>query len=161
MSRHWAVNASPIITLNKIGQIDLLVKLCDELVIPQGVVDEIQNGGYDDQAVTWIREKAQQYIQPVSNIDPVVASWDLGMGESHVMSWLVEHPGFEAILDDRAARKAAKILQMPVRGTLSIIGLAKQQGYISSARTEYEKLIEIGFRISADVLLKALAAVGE
>lgn len=161
VARCWAVNASPIITLTKIGQINLLIQLCDELVIPQGVADEIQNGGHDDQAVAWLREQGQTYIKPLAAIDPAVASWDLGLGESHVMSWVKDNPGFEAILDDRAARKAAAILRLPVRGTLSLIALAKQRGYITSARTEYEKLINIGFRISSDVLLKALAAVGE
>ncbi len=39
-------------------------------------------------------------------------------------------PEYEAILDDLAARKAAKILQISIRGTLAIILLAKQMGYI-------------------------------
>lgn len=53
MVKRWVVNASPIISLTKIGRIDLLPKLCDELIIPQGVADEIQLGGYTDSAVTW------------------------------------------------------------------------------------------------------------
>ena len=110
VTRRWAVNASPIITLTKIGQVDLLIQLCDELVIPNGVADEIQNGGYNDPAVTWIRNEGQQYINPVDTIAPEVASWDLGMGESCVMSWVLTHPDFEAIIDDRAARKAAIVL---------------------------------------------------
>lgn len=161
MIRRWAVNASPIITLTKIGRVNLLAQLCDELVIPQGVADEIQNGGYDDPAVAWIQNEGQAYLKPIDSIESSVASWDLGMGESHVMSWLITHPEFEAILDDRAARKAAAILGLPVRGTVSIIAIAKQNGYISSAREEYAKLIDVGFRISSDILLKALKLVGE
>lgn len=161
MARQWVVNASPIITLAKIGRINLLPQLCDEMVIPQGVADEIQQGGYNDSALTWIRTEGESFLKPSFGIDPVVASWDLGSGESHVLSWCIRHPGYEAILDDRAARKAANILQIPVRGTLSIIVLAKQEGRISSARAEVEKLIESGFRIGADVLLKVLELVGE
>ncbi|MBT9315634.1 DUF3368 domain-containing protein [Leptothoe spongobia] len=161
MTRRWAVNASPIITLTKIGRVDLLIQLCDELVIPQGVADEIQNGGYNDPAVNWIRNEGQKYIKLVDRIAPQVASWDLGMGESHVMSWLITHPDFEAIIDDRAARKAAAILGLSVRGTVSIIAMAKREGYISSARDEYEKLVNVGFRISTDVLLKALKLADE
>jgi predicted nucleic acid-binding protein len=85
----------------------------------------------------------------------------LGSGESHVLSWGIRHPGYEAILDDRAARKAANILQIPVRGTLSIIVLAKQEGRVSSARAEVKKLIESGFRIGVDVFLKVLKLAGE
>lgn len=161
MTRRWAVNASPIIILTKIGRVDLLIQLCDELVIPHGVAEEIQIGGYNDPAVSWIRNEGQKYIKPVDSIAPQVASWDLGMGESYVMSWLIAHPDFEAIIDDRAARKASAILGLPVRGTVSIIAIAKRDGYIASARDEYEKLIDAGFRISADILLKALKLAGE
>ncbi len=161
MANQWVVNASPIITLTKIGQVSLLTQLCNELVIPQGVADEIRNGGYDDSAVTWIRTEGQLYIKPIASISPIIASWDLGMGESCVMTWVSEHPEFEAIIDDRAARKAAAILGMQVRGTVSIIALAKQRGYITSARREYDKLMSVGFRISVDVLTKALTLVGE
>jgi predicted nucleic acid-binding protein len=161
VARRWVVNASPIITLAKIERINLLPQLCDEMVIPQGVADEIQQGGYNDNALTWIRTEGQSFVKPSIGIDPVVASWDLGPGKSHVLSWSVRHPGYEAILDDRAARKAANILQVPVRGTLSIIVLAKQEGCISSAKAEVEKLIESGFRVGADVLLRVLELVGE
>ena len=161
MTRCWAVNASPIITLNKIGRVNLLSQLCDDLVIPQGVADEIQNGGYNDPAVIWIQTEGAKYVQPMESIDPRIASWDLGMGESYVMSWLIENPGFEAIIDDRAARKAAAILGLPVRGTVSVIAIAKRNGYLASAQNEYEKLIDAGFRISADILSKALKLADE
>ena len=39
--------------------------------------------------------------------------------------------------------------------------MAKRDGYIASARDEYEKLIDAGFRISADILLKALKLAEE
>ncbi len=38
-----------------------------------------------------------------------VANWDLGLGESHVLSWVYSNPGYEAILDDRAAKNAAAL----------------------------------------------------
>jgi predicted nucleic acid-binding protein len=161
VAKRWVVNASPIITLAKIERINLLPQLCDEMVIPQGVADEIQQGDYNDNALAWIRTEGKAFVKPSIGIDPVVASWDLGPGESHVLSWGVRHPGYEAILDDRAARKAANILQVPVRGTLSIIVLAKQEGYLSSAKAEFERLVESGFRVGTDVLLRVLELVGE
>ncbi|MEM9007509.1 MAG: DUF3368 domain-containing protein [Cyanobacteria bacterium P01_F01_bin.86] len=161
MTRRWVVNASPIITLTKIGQVDLLHQLCDDLVIPQGVADEIQGGGYDDPATKWIQTHGQDYLRPAPSIDSVVASWDLGMGESQVIAWSVAHTGYETILDDLAARKVASLLSITVRGTVSVIALAKQQGLIASAREEYDKLISVGFRISSDVIERALKLLGE
>ncbi|PSN18162.1 DUF3368 domain-containing protein [filamentous cyanobacterium CCP5] len=156
MTRRWVVNASPIITLAKIGQIGLLSQLCDEMVIPQGVVEEVQQGNYDDAALSWIRSEGQAFIESKSDIDPLVAAWDLGSGESHVLSWAIRYPAYEAILDDRAARRAAKSLQVPIRGTLSIIVLAEREGYIASAEIELAKLVESGFRVGAKVLAKVL-----
>ncbi|MFM7449066.1 MAG: DUF3368 domain-containing protein [Leptolyngbyaceae cyanobacterium] len=161
MARRWVINASPIISLTKIDRIHLLNELCDEIVIPQGVADEISLGGYADSAVTWLQQTGQAFIQAVPAIDSRVANWDLGLGESHVLSWVIHHPVYEAIIDDLAARKASKILHIPVRGTLAIIVLAKQMGYISSAQQDLENLVRVGLRISPAVLNQALALVGE
>lgn len=57
MVRRWVVNASPIISLTKIDRIHLLSELCDEVVITQGVADEIKLGGYADSAVDWLHPK--------------------------------------------------------------------------------------------------------
>ena len=51
MVKRWVVNASPIISLSKIDRIHLLSEVCDEFVIPQGVADEINLGGYDVETV--------------------------------------------------------------------------------------------------------------
>jgi predicted nucleic acid-binding protein len=44
----WVINASPLICLAKAGYVDLLLKLPNEAVIPQAVVDEIQAGRAGD-----------------------------------------------------------------------------------------------------------------
>ncbi|MGF1537278.1 MAG: DUF3368 domain-containing protein [Elainellaceae cyanobacterium] len=155
------MNASPIISLTKIDRVDLLSKLCDEMVIPQGVADEINSGGYADGAVTWLQQAGKVFIQTAPEIAPQIASWDLGLGESQVLSWGINHTSYEAIVDDRAARKAAKTLQIPVRGTLAVVILAKRMGYILSAKQDLENLVQTGLRISPDVLAQAITLAGE
>ena len=56
------------------------------MVIPQGVADEIQQGDYDDAALSWIRAEGQAFLKE-TDIDRLVAAWDLGPGESHALSW--------------------------------------------------------------------------
>jgi predicted nucleic acid-binding protein len=155
------VNASPIISLTKIDRIHLLSELRDEVVIPQGVADEISLGGYADSAVTWLQKAGQVFIQAAPEINSKIANWDLGLGESQVLAWVINHTGYEAIIDDLAARKAAKILQIPVRGTLAVVILAKQMGYVSSIKQDLANLVEVGLRISPAVLAQALALAGE
>lgn len=161
MSRKWVINASPLITLAKISQINLLTQLCSEIVIPNGVVEEINVGSDDDPAKIWLSNEGQLWIREVEQIDTEVARWDLGLGESHVQSWVYSNPGYEAILDDRAAKNAALALKIPVRGTLGIILLAKQQGIIIAAKPLFEQLVQVGFRVTPEILAAALRFVNE
>ena len=50
MNRRWVVNVSPLIVLANISQIHLLSKLCGDIVVPNGVVVEI-NVAPDDCAL--------------------------------------------------------------------------------------------------------------
>ena len=53
MSRElWVVNASPLITLAKIGQLQLLVRPGATLAVPEAVADEVRAGPEGDAAAT-------------------------------------------------------------------------------------------------------------
>ncbi|MEH1908895.1 DUF3368 domain-containing protein [Nostoc sp.] len=168
MTRQWVVNASPLIVLTKINQVHLLSELCSKVVIPSGVVQEICIAPDNDPAKLWILNEGTSYIQDVEQVDPVIAAWGLGLGESHVLTWIYNNPGYEAILDDacgglrlRAAKTAALALEIPVRGTLGVILLAKREGKVEAAKPIFEQLIQVGFRVSTQVLESALRLVGE
>lgn len=161
MTRQWVVNASPLIVLTKINQIHLLSELCGEIVIPSGVVREICIAPDNDPARLWILNEGTSYIRDVEQVDPVIAAWGLGLGESHVLTWIYNNnPGYEAILDDRAAKTAALALEIPVRG-IGVILLAKREGKVEAAKPIFEQLIQVGFRVSTQVLESALRLVGE
>jgi predicted nucleic acid-binding protein len=161
VTRQWVVNASPLIVLTKINQVHLLSELCDEVVIPSGVVQEICIAPDNDPAKLWILNEGTSYIQDVGQVDPVIAAWGLGLGESHVFTWIYNNPGYEAILNDHAAKTAALALEIPVRGTLGVILLAKREGKVEAAKPIFEQLIQVGFRVSTQVLESALRLVGE
>lgn len=136
-------------------------QICDQIVIPTGVVQEINDGMDDDLAKIWLNTEGYLWCQEVLQIDPIVASWDLGLGESHVISWAYQNYGYEVILDDRAAKNAASSLGIPVRGTLGILLLAKQEGKLSKVKSALNQLVQIGFRVSPEVLLKVLQLANE
>jgi len=69
-------------------------------------------------------------MREVEVVPPVIITWNLGLGESEVLAWAYQNHGFEAVLDDRAARNCALSLNIPVRGTISLILLAKKAGYL-------------------------------
>ncbi len=97
----------------------------------------------------------------VRPVDPVIAAWDLGAGESEALSWCYQHPGHEVIIDDGAARKCALAMGVPVRGTLGILLLAKKEGHISKIAPLFDELIRFGLRIDTKVLDTALDWAGE
>ena len=55
MLKKWVVNASPIISLCNIYKPSLLIELCDEMLIPKGVAEEIDRGTEDDPAKIWLQ----------------------------------------------------------------------------------------------------------
>ena len=161
MSRRWVMTASPLIALCNASLIPVIKNLCDEIVIPAGVADEIKDRRLEDPARHWLRKCGHQYIVPVQTPDAVVMSWDLGKGETEVISYAHSHPGVEAILDDTMACACASALGVPVRGTLGVVLLAKKTGHIEAVKPVFQRLIEAGFHLSSEQINSALALAGE
>ena len=161
MSDVWIVNSSPPILLGKIGRLDLLFRLAPRVLVPEGVAVELRAGPMADVARIWIEGDGAQAVTPVQRIDPLVAAWDLGLGESHVLTLCQTSPDAEAILDDRAARICASALGVRVRGTLSLIVLAKRRGVIAQAKPLLNAFLDQGIRIDAALVKAALRLAGE
>ena len=106
--------------LAKTGLIHKLNTAYKNIVIPYGVSEEILEGG-DDEAVRWIKGGGKKYVINFSKVKPVVAAWDLGKGESQVISYTYTHSELRAGLDDKAARKCAKALSIKLIGTIGLI----------------------------------------
>lgn len=162
MADVWVCNASPLILLHRIGHLRLLSKLCNSIVIPQCVIEEVLP--YEDDMTEWKAFLGFPNVSKLNNaiiIEPQIAGWDLGKGESEVLSWAVKHPGYEAILDDLEARKCARTIGVQLRGTIGIILLAKEKGLIPKATPLARALIDAGLRFDTKWLDAALELVGE
>jgi predicted nucleic acid-binding protein len=133
--------------------------MCKDMVIPAAVAKEINEGPSDDPAKIWLNGQGKKWIKETGPIDPLVATWDLGAGESQVISWAYRNIGYEVILDDRAARKCALSLKILVRGTIGIILLAHKEKRLANAKSLLEQLVEIGFRIDPEILEAALRLI--
>jgi len=61
--RKWVVNSSPLIILGKLSSLFLFERMCPNLVIPEGVAHELDQGPDNDPARVWIlREGANHSI---------------------------------------------------------------------------------------------------
>lgn len=90
MSEQWVVNASPLILLGKVKQLDLIAQLSKAFVVPEEVVTEILSGPPDDPARIFIQEHSVDIV--AAPFHPLVASWDLGFGETAVLSYALNTP---------------------------------------------------------------------
>jgi predicted nucleic acid-binding protein len=145
-------NASPLIILGKIAQIPLLANLAQTLVIPAGVASEIDAGAETDPARQWLSGRGRTYVQETGPLEPVLAGWDLGSGESEVLSWALKHPDFEVIVDYLASRKCAAALRIPVRGTLGVLLLARKEGHLADFDSVLAQVQEAGLHIATEIL---------
>lgn len=128
------VNSSPLIFLSRAGLIDLLQLVSSELIVPEAVAFEINVRGQNDPAAWTLATLRWLVVTQTPPIPPQIQAWDLGPGESAVLAWAHSHEGCEAIIDDLAGRRCAAAFNIPVRGTLGLVLIAKQREHISSAR---------------------------
>lgn len=156
-----AVNTSPLIFLSKGGFLDLLQLLSATIIVPQAVATEIAAYGKDDLTAQALSQTDWLVVRDTPPIPAVIQNWDLGAGESAVLSRGYAHPGTEVIIDDLAGRRCAETFGIPVRGTLGLVLIAKKRGVISAARPVLEKLRLSGMYLSEKVLNQALAQVNE
>jgi len=157
----WVINASPVILLAKAEVIRFLPQLCEELVVPAGVVTEIHNVHITDAGKIWLETDGKKFVRPSPAIHPALANWRGGAGEAEVISWALQSPGFTAILDDRRARALATRNGVAVLGSLRIIVIAKQRGFISKARPALEKLRGVGAYVTDELIDRSIALAGE
>lgn len=160
MTENWVVNASPLILLGKAGELGWLPRLGD-VVVPRSVALEVLAGAPEDSARRWLEAPEGACQIRDHEMAPEIFAWDLGPGETAVLSWAQSHPGYEAVLDDAAARRCARVFGIPVRGTLSLVALAKHRGHVPACRPVFERLLEAGLFVSPELVEQVAASVGE
>ena len=155
------VNASPIICLFKSGLHEFLPLIFQHIVVPQAVIKEVTTPGKNDFPAGQVL--SQKWLNPVSDIpiDLRVAAWDLGRGESAVISYALKSSNYYSVLDDREARRCAEVLGCKVIGTVGILLLAKRMGILPSLRDAVAKLGRSGLWLSRDFVEQLCRTEGE
>lgn len=145
------VDASPLILLNAVDQLQILAGISTNLVIPAAVVSELEAGSEKDRAAEAVRQLPEADLVEV-RAKPSVQAWSMGAGETSVLSHAQSMPGFTCVLDDRAARRCARALAVPTIGTLGLVLAAEEFGLIPSARVVLEEMQARGFYLSTRLL---------
>lgn len=152
------INASPLILLCKSGLERLLPELFTEVVMPNAVLDEIIRG----EDIVSQKVRVASWLKPISvEISDDILIWNLGDGESEVLSVAFAERKFTAVVDDRAARNCAQTLSIKTLGTGAILVLAKRKKLIESVGSALANLKEAGLYISEDIVELLKRQAGE
>jgi predicted nucleic acid-binding protein len=155
------VHASPLILLAKAGQLDLLRAGVPEIIVADAVLREVSARGPADPVLLEVQRASWLKVVPAPVTPSEILVWDLGDGESSVLSMALDDPECEAILDDRDARRCAQALGIGTRGTIGLIVLARQIGSIPAARPVLEQARQAGLFATGALVRQALALIGE
>jgi predicted nucleic acid-binding protein len=156
----WVPNASPMIVLAKVGRLQLVKDLCDEVLLPQPVASEILAGPTDDPARLAVAAGWGTRVFP-GQCPLSLVEWGLGVGETAVLAVALERRPCTALLDDAAARAAARTFGIPTLGTLGILVRAKMRGMIASTRPAVQDVREAGLYLDDSSIAAALRRIGE
>ncbi len=159
------VNASPLIVLSRLSRLDLLREPRPDVdvAVPQIVLEEVMRGEPDDPAVSLVPGAVAEWLSviPTPRVHPALDLGGLDPGEIAVLSLALDHPGWEAVLDDRAARHEATRLGIPYIGTVGLILLGNRLGSVPSVRGALQTLRDAGMYISDALFRLALDQAGE
>jgi predicted nucleic acid-binding protein len=164
-------DASPLIALALIDRLPLLQALFGAVKVVPAVYQEVMTGTFEQTEHAIANAVQQGWLELVTEDVPVFQAlpaaamlhWmHLDPGEAAGISFAMRAPSQHTVLiDELAGRGVCQTLGLHRMGTAAVIGLAKERGLISSAKVELARLHAAGFWMSAHLVRKVLARVGE
>lgn len=156
-------NASAIINLAAVGQLDLLRQLYDKIAIPQAVYHEIavvgvgQPGATEVQTLEWIETR-----QVVNRTLVASLQIELDKGEAEAIALAVELKAELLLLDERLGRAVASRLGLKFIGLLGVLIEARGKRLIPAVKPVLDNLItQAGFWVNDQLYAQVLQVVGQ
>ena len=154
MARLVLTDASPLVGLSRIGGVDWLREFFGTVEMTWAVREELERGHLEPAIASaldqgWLRTRPSEPLGDCPS--------HLGLGEWSTIVAASEHPDpVLVLLDERLGRREARTAGLEVAGTAAIVGLARRQGIIESARDVFEQLLRSDFRLAPDIVRAVL-----
>ncbi len=153
-------NTTPIISLLKINQLEVLQELYKEIYVPNEVFQEVEAGKsknfYEDLSkLEWVN------IVKIKDEVAVKSFIDLDAGEAEAIILASEINADLIILDEKLGRLYATNMGLRITGTIGVLIKAKQSGLLSNIRPLIDELINQGIWINEKLKHEVLRIVGE
>ena len=156
-------DASPLVSLARIGKLDLLQQLYGTLFIPEAVRHEIvvagagQPGADEVDAADWVHSRR------IAN-EPLARALRLTLdgGEAEAIVLALESGADLLLMDERLGRAAAQHLGLSCIGLVGVALEAKGRGLIQAVRPSLDALRnQAGFRLGEALYQRVLRDEGE
>jgi predicted nucleic acid-binding protein len=155
-------NSGPLIALGMLARLDILKSLFDEVLVPEAVKIEIEQGGIrslgleDFRRADWIR-----IVPSGAKHDELLESL-LDTGEAAVIRLACEQRAVLVLIDERKARKVARdVYGLQPIGTARILVEAKKKNMLPEIASQFHKLRQEGYWIHHSIIETALREAGE
>lgn len=156
-------NSSPLITLARIGQLDLLRQLFGQVQIAEEVRREVVVRGAGRPAAEAVRNAVwieSHPTAPAAEMSRLRSLHPLGAGELATVLLARSLPADLAIIDERAARRLAQAGGLAVMGCVGILETGFRRDLVADLRRSCQELLAQGIRIDRQILNRSLAACG-
>ncbi|MEW6092818.1 MAG: DUF3368 domain-containing protein [Chloroflexota bacterium] len=153
---------SPIINLHRIGALDFLPQLFDEIWMPSVVMEDLLDArfmGYNVPSpfdLPWM-----QYQDPELTIPTIWIALDLSSGEVAAIALAFENRDCTVLLDEPIGRRAAGAVGLKYMGTLQVLLEAKARGLTNSIIPYVKGLQQSGMWMSDEIVHRVLRLAGE
>lgn len=154
-------NTSPLLYLFRCGQIEVLPRLYQRIVVPVSVRDELSAGRTEGFEVPDPESYAWATIEsvPVPGMLGLITA--LGAGEAEALALALAAPTDLVLLDDGRARQMAALHKLRFTGTLGILVEAKRVGLVDRVMPLVAVIRAAGFRMNDDLASAIAVAAGE
>jgi predicted nucleic acid-binding protein len=147
------INASPLIILARAGLLGLLPKIFSSVVVPRAVWGEVRAGPVEPCFVALLDGAEWLSVVEMTGLSPL-AEARLGRGETEVLEYARLHPGVIAVVDDKAARRLADGIRIPLTGTLGVLAAATRAGHIPDFAAATAQVIGAGLYIDKNTVAR-------
>lgn len=98
---------------------------------------------------------------PVDNTRVAILETQLDLGEASAISLALELQNPLLLIDERKARRIAKLLNLKIIGTFGVLLLAKKENKILNLKPIIREMRKFGFRLSDKLVKEILLLANE
>lgn len=160
MSKVVIADAGPLIAFARIQHLDLLPRVFDRVLVTDAVFEEC--AGKPDFPESLLIQEAVSHKTLERCTPPDFSAYllEVDAGEASTIAAAIEC-GSGVLMDDRAGRRMAAHIGIPVIGTVGVLVLAKRKGFVPLVRPLLERLVASGYFLGEEIIAAALEVSGE